>query len=112
MQDVLRAQAALRGTAREPAVLIVTLDPWRDPPSRLPALAKSWGLPDTDAYVLSGDVATVNATLDDWEVPRSRDQQTGEVTHPSLLYVVDATGRMAYAYAGGVDAIVSLLQRL
>jgi protein SCO1 len=112
VMHALRAREQLQGTPDEPAVLIVTLDPWRDPPSRLPAMARSWGLPDDGAWVLSGSVDAVEAVLDGWGVPRSRDLSTGEVTHPSLLYVVDRDGRLAYASTGGVDALVSLVRRL
>jgi hypothetical protein len=37
----------------------------------------------------------VEAALDAWDVPRTRDLATGEVTHPSLVYVIDAAGRIA-----------------
>jgi cytochrome oxidase Cu insertion factor (SCO1/SenC/PrrC family) len=108
----IMAQEALRGTVAEPVVVIVTLDPWRDPPSRLPGMARQWGLPDAGAWILSGAVADVEAVLDAWDVPRSRDTRTGDVTHPSLVYVVDRDGVIAYAATGGADALVSLLQRL
>jgi protein SCO1/2 len=108
----LRAQEQLRGSTHEPVVLVVTLDPWRDPPSRLPAMAQAWSMPATDALVLSGAVTEVEAVLDGWEVARTRDDATGEVTHPSLLYVIDGAGRIAYASTGGVDALVSLIRRL
>lgn len=108
----LKAQEALAGTTHEADVVVVTLDPWRDPPSRLPAMARSWGLPDENAWILSGGIEEVEAALDTWEVPRSRDERTGEVTHPSLLYVLDRDGRIAYASTGGIDALVSLVQRL
>jgi protein SCO1 len=112
VRQALSAQEALRGTAAEPAVLIVTLDPWRDPPSRLPAMAETWALPADDAWILSGSVAAVEATLDAWNVPRSRDLRTGEVTHPSLIYVVDRDGQLAFASTGGTDALISLVRRL
>jgi cytochrome oxidase Cu insertion factor (SCO1/SenC/PrrC family) len=112
VMHTLKAQAALRGTSHEPAVLVVTLDPWRDTPSRLPALAQSWGLPADHAWVLSGAVEEVEAALDAWEVPRSRNLTTGEVTHPSLVYVIDAEGRLAYASTGGIEALASLVRRL
>jgi cytochrome oxidase Cu insertion factor (SCO1/SenC/PrrC family) len=112
VMDALQAQAALRNTEDEPAVLIVTLDPWRDTPSRLPSMAKSWGLPESGAWVLSGDVDHVEVVLDAWNVPRSRDTTSGEVTHPSLIYVVDREGRIAFASAGRADALVSLIRRL
>ena len=54
----------------------------------------------------------VEAALDAWEVPRRRNERTGEVTHPSLVYVIDEEGRIAYASTGGVAALVSLVQRL
>lgn len=112
VQHALAAQAALRAEANAPALLIVTLDPWRDTPSRLAAMAKAWALPAEGAWVLGGDIATVEAALDAWEIPRRRDPQTGEVTHPSLIYIVDATGRIAYAATGGAETIAVLLRRL
>lgn len=112
VNHALRAQEALRGSVDEPAVMIVTLDPWRDRPSRLPSMAQGWGLPDAGAWVLSGSVENVETVLDDWQVPRTRDTTTGDVTHPSLLYIVDRDGRLAYASTGGVDALVSLIRRL
>jgi protein SCO1 len=112
VKHAVDAQAALRGSPAEPAVLIVTLDPWRDPPSRLPSMARQWGLPDADAFILSGAVEDVESTLDAWDVPRSRDLRTGEVTHPSLVYVIDRAGRIAFASTGGTEALISLVQRL
>jgi protein SCO1/2 len=112
IRDVLAARERLDSIDRPPAVLIVTLDPWRDTPSRLPAMASAWSLPERDVWVLGGEVAAVEATLDAWEVPRSRDLRTGEVTHPSLVYIVDADGRIAFVSTGGADAIADLVRRL
>ena len=112
VRQTLKAQAQLRGTGDEPIVLIVTLDPWRDTPSRLPAMAATWQLPANDAYVLSGSVEQVETVLDEWQVPRSRDLTTGNVTHPSLVYVLNRGGHTAYAATGGVDTIVNLIRRL
>lgn len=112
VMHALKAQEALRGTVHEPAVVVVTLDPWRDPPSRLAGMARSWGFPAENAWILSGAIDEVEAALDAWDVPRSRDERTGEVTHPSLVYVLDRDGSMAYASTGGIDALVSLVERL
>lgn len=112
VQQALRAQAELRDEADTPALVIVTLDPWRDTPSRLAAMATAWGLPEGDAWVVGGTVEDVERTLDAWEVPRSRDATTGEITHPSLLYIVDRAGRLAYVSTGGAAAIAELLRRL
>lgn len=113
VHDVLSAQAELRQTdpGREPVALVVTLDPWRDTPSRLPSIAGAWGLGE-DAHVLSGEVAEVEATLDAWGVARRRDTRTGEVTHPALVYVLDGEGRIAFAVNGGAATLVELVRRL
>jgi len=113
VHDVLGAQAELRETdpERAPAAVIVTLDPWRDTPSRLPAIAEGWGLGE-DAHVLGGEIAEVEATLDAWGVNRRRDARTGAITHPALVYVLDADGRIAFAANGGVASLVELVRRL
>ena len=112
VQDALAAQAALRGTDIYPALLIVTLDPWRDTPARLATMAAAWTLPAGDAWVLGGGVAEVELTLTEWQVPRTRDALTGDIVHPSLIYVLDADGRIAFAATGGADVITALLRRL
>jgi protein SCO1/2 len=111
VHDVVRAQAGL--AELEPVVLVVTLDPWRDTPSRLPAIARQWGL-GAHAFALGGPVADVERTLDAWSVGRKRNLRTGEVTHATLLYVIDRDGRIAFALAGGVGAatIAGLARRL
>ena len=38
--------------------------------------------------------------------------RTGDVTHPPLVYILDAEGRIAYATTGGVEAMVELLGRV
>ena len=112
VQNALRAREALAGTAAEPVVVVVTLDPWRDTPSRLPAMARDWGLPEDGAWILGGEVDAVEAALDAWEVPRTRDPMTGALTHPSLTYIVDRDGTLAYATTGTTATLVTLLVRL
>lgn len=117
VQQVLRTQQQARasGVARAhvPRVAIVTLDPWRDTPSRLPTLADRWGASaQAEAFVLSGEVAEVNALLDRWNVPRARNNSTGQLDHPALVYVLDADGRIAYAATGGAELLAALLDRL
>ena len=111
VSQTLGAQRALRAAGTDAVVLIVTLDPWRDTPARLPGMAESWQLPTTDAYVLSGSVDEVQSTLAAWNVPGSRDTRTGEVTHPALVYVIDAQQRIAFAATGGTETIVALARR-
>lgn len=90
------ADAALAG---EVPVLLVTLDPRRDTPGRLPALAAEWQLAAMgEARLVSGEVDAVESMLAAWNVPIARDEQTGEISHPALVYVLDGEGRLAYAF--------------
>jgi cytochrome oxidase Cu insertion factor (SCO1/SenC/PrrC family) len=109
VRDVLEARR--RAAKVTPAVLVVTLDPWRDRPARLPSIAAHWGL-DTGAYVASGEIEDVEAALDRWDVVRARDPRTGDVVHVPVVYLVDRGGRIAYAVNGGQDRIVELLRHM
>jgi protein SCO1/2 len=113
VREELAARAA-KGALPEvavPRVVIVSLDPWRDTPSRLSHLADHWAL-DEESYVLSGSVEEVESVLTDWNVARSRDASTGDILHPPLVYLVDASGQLAYATSGGTDAMIELVGRL
>jgi cytochrome oxidase Cu insertion factor (SCO1/SenC/PrrC family) len=112
VREVLEAQRlATELEAERPAVVILTVDPWRDPPSRLPSLAGRWDL-GTDAHVLSGPVAAVLAELEAWDIAIQRDERTGEVVHPALVYVLDHEGRVAFVATGDGRYVAGLLARL
>jgi protein SCO1/2 len=85
-----------KGVAAPHRVLVVTLDPWRDTARSLPAIAGQWGLGERD-LALSDEVAQVSEVLDRYGIPRERDLNTGDITHPPLVYVIDPEGRIAYA---------------
>ena len=109
VNDVLRAQAELGEP--QPAVVIVTLDPWRDAPARLPGIARQWKLTG-NAHVLSGSIEEVEHTLDAWQIGRTRDTRTGDVTHVGVVYIVDRSGAIAFALTGVTDArLLSALAR-
>ena len=108
VSDVLAAQ---RAGEPSPAVLVITLDPWRDTPSRLASIAAQWGLGD-DAQVLSGAPDVVERTLNAWRVPRARNLKTGDVSHPSIVYVIGTNGRIAYVVTGNADVISAALRAL
>jgi protein SCO1/2 len=111
-QEIVRRQSAADDEPDAvPRVVIVSLDPWRDTPARLAHLADHWKLGD-DAHVLSGSVAEVEAVLDAWNVARRRDPKTGDVTHPSLVYILDEQGAIAFATRGNTAAMVELLGRI
>lgn len=113
VRDVLDAQARSgeRPGASRPAVVVLTVDPWRDTPARLPSLARQWDLPE-DAFVLSGPAEDVTRELAAWDVSIRRDSLTGDVTHPALVYVLDGRGRIAYAATGGAAYLADLVDRL
>jgi protein SCO1 len=96
----------------DPAVVVVTLDPWRDTPSRLPGVAERWDLTGEDHWLLGGEPDRVGAVLDAWGVPRTRDERTGEITHPALTFVLDSHGLIAFASRGSVESLVGLLERV
>ena len=104
--------SALAQTAtREPIGLIVTVDPWRDTPARLPAIARTWRL-SPSAHVLSGSVAEVNEVLSTWEVGIVRDPGTGEVSHGASVYIIARDGRSAYVLPATTAGLAALLQTL
>jgi len=109
VNDVLVARDQLPG--HDPVVLIVTLDPWRDTPSRLASIAERWGVTG-DAHVLSGPPEQVERVLNAWRIPRARNERTGDLSHPSLVYVVGADGRIAYAVSGSTPVIRAAVEAL
>jgi protein SCO1/2 len=107
--DVLAAQRQL--TDRSPAVVVVTLDPWRDTPSRLNAIAEDWRM-GSDAHLLSGAPEAVERALNAWRVPRIRNDRTGDLSHPAIVYVLGPDGRIAYVVAGNAVAIAAAVRAL
>jgi protein SCO1/2 len=109
VSEVLGARDAL--APRPPVVLIVTLDPWRDTPSRLPSIAERWGA-SGDVHVLSGVPDSVERVLNAWRVPRARNERTGDVSHPSVVYVIGPDGRIAYVVDGSEPLIRAAVEAL
>jgi len=109
VHETLEAQRATADL--QTAVVIVTLDPWRDTPARLPSIAAGWEL-GTDARVLSGDVDAVERALSNWRIPRVRNESSGDLSHPAVVYVVSPDGRLAYALPGGVAALTGAIRAL
>lgn len=96
------------------AVVVITLDPWRDTPGNLPAIAEAWRLERiADARVLSGEIDKVNSVLAAWGAGGNRDEATGEISHPGLIYVLDAQSRIAFRFLNPprswlIDAVARL----
>lgn len=111
VQNAVRVQETMRSEGTDVPVVVITLDPWRDTPARLPHLADQFML-DDNGFLLSGPVEEVNRVLDALQMSRERDLQTGDITHPSLVYILDADGTIAYGATGHAPLIEELIRRL
>jgi len=113
VHSALTARDRIAGTdpERAPVVLVVTLDPWRDTPARLGAMAAQWGMTG-DAHALSGAPEVVERTLNAWRIPRVRNEQTGDLSHPSVVYVIGPGGRINYLVTGTAEHIVAAIRAL
>ena len=88
-------QAAARSNCR---VVVVTLDPRRDTCGSLEGLAHHWRLPP-GSVMLGGEVDEVEKVVTDFGIPLTRNEQTGEITHPALVFVYDDQARLRYRFS-------------
>jgi cytochrome oxidase Cu insertion factor (SCO1/SenC/PrrC family) len=103
--------AARRSAGRtDVRLLVLTIDPWRDTPDRLPTLTEHWGLAPDDR-VLSGSVGEVTAALDALGIARTRDETNGTVDHPATVMFLDTRGRIAWRLDGWWGGVGALLAR-
>jgi protein SCO1/2 len=109
VHDLIAATARLGAEA--PELLLITLDPWRDTPARLAAIAAAWELP-AGAHLLSAEVPQVEAVLDAWGVARSRNATTGEIVHPRLAYLIGESGRITARLDGGAASLAAAVEGL
>ncbi len=63
--------------------------------------------------MLSGEVETVNAVLAQWGAGGNRDEATGEISHPGLIFVLDEQSRIAFRFLNPprgwlIDAVARL----
>jgi protein SCO1/2 len=97
VNDLLAARRAAGRTGVR--LVVLTLDPWRDTPERLPYLAEHWGLSPGDR-VLSGSVSDVEAALTSLRVARGRNVTTGTIDHTATVMMLDESGRLAWRIDG------------
>jgi protein SCO1/2 len=109
VEQVKAARERLQGDF---ALIVFTVDPWRDTPSRLAFLVSQWGLDPSSDLVVSGSIEAVTAALRAWDVPTSRDERTGDVVHAGIVYLAEPDGTLAFVSGGGVEHLVSLGERL
>lgn len=106
VHDVRIARAA--ANRPEVPLLIVSLDPWRDTPARLPSLASGWKLGPEDR-VLSGSVEEVERALDALAVGRRRNGTTGDIDHAGTVMILDSRGYIRWRLDGGWGRVKELL---
>lgn len=102
----LRRERRTAGWSTVP-ILVITVDPWRDTPARLPTLMQQWQLEPTDA-ALSGSPEEVEAVLDALGVVRVRDQRTGSVDHVAGVLLLEG-GRVRGRLEGGWGDVTTFL---
>ena len=95
---------------RDVPIVVITLDPWRDTPDRLPTIAEHWNLA-ADDRVLSGDSVEVERVLDALGVGRRRDEGTGDVMHGQTVIGINAQGRIVWRADGGWSGVDQFLRR-
>ncbi len=110
--EARRSARARQAAGASMAVVVFTLDPWRDTPSRLPALAERYGLDPARDFLVGGAPEAVTAVLDAFGMAHQRDARTGDVAHPPLVYLVEDDGTLAYASSGTTAHLVQLSARL
>lgn len=106
IRDVIEARRAA-GTP-DVRLIVLTVDPWRDTPDRLPYLADHWEL-GPDDRVVSGDVVHVEATLDALGIGRRRNEMNGTVDHASTVMLLDTRGRIVLRIDGWAGSIRQVL---
>ena len=110
---VVHAVRAARTAANraEIPILVISIDPWRDTPARLPSLAAAWQLGPEDR-VLSGSVEEVGSTLDRLGIGRRRDETTGDIEHAGTVMGLDKRGHIVWRLDGGWGRVKELLADL
>jgi len=109
---VHQARAARETMARDVSIVVFTLDPWRDTPARLGPMLRQFGLDPVLDHVVGGEIGAVEAALDSWEIARERNERSGDIVHPSLIYLVETDGTVAYASGGALEHLTGLAERL
>jgi protein SCO1 len=88
-------EAAATARGERPAIVLVTLDPWRDTPGSLPSLAKKWELGEGD-HVLSGEIPDVEGVARAYKVSTSRNLQNGDIVHSGVTFLFNEKGELVY----------------
>jgi cytochrome oxidase Cu insertion factor (SCO1/SenC/PrrC family) len=82
-------------------VIAVTLDPSNDSAEVLARLAEGYQLQAPLYNLVSGPAPEVERVLDEMQVARSRDPETGVIDHANIFLLIDREGRVAYRLSLG-----------
>lgn len=108
VRDLVEARRAARRS--DVRLVVLTLDPWRDTPDRLPSLATHWEMA-ADDRVLSGSIADVEAALDTLGIGRRRNEMNGTLEHAATVMLLNARGEIAWRIDGWAGDVRNLLVR-
>ncbi len=84
------------GELQDISVIAVTLDPSNDSAEVLAHLADGFGLQAPLYNLVTGPSQEVERVLDDMQIARTRDPETGVIDHANIFLLVDREGRLAY----------------
>jgi len=83
------------------SVIAVTLDPGNDTPEVLASLADRHDLQAPLYNLVTGPSDEVDRVLDDLQIARSRDSETGIIDHANIFLLIDREGTIAYRLSLG-----------
>ena len=84
------------GELQDLTVIAITLDPNNDSVQALANLADGHGLQAPLYNLVTGPSREVEPLLDDMQIARSRDPETGAIDHANIFLLIDREGRIAY----------------
>jgi protein SCO1 len=97
---VIQTRKALNGLTdeqrEEVTVVAITLDPENDTPESLPAAAEAHQFEAPLWRFVSGEPDTVNDVLDKLGVSRFANEETGEIDHANMFFLIDRQGKIAF----------------
>lgn len=102
---LIQAKGALAALSEEERaqvrVFAVTLDPGRDDPAALAALARGHRLTAPQWNLVTGDTRDVNSVIDFMGVWRKWNPEKGRLDHSNVYLLIDRNGQLAYRFSVG-----------
>lgn len=79
-------------------VMAISLDPENDTLESMAKAATSYGMDAPRFQFLNGEPDTVNKILDGLSVARIPNEETGEIDHANMYFLIDGEGTIAYRF--------------